>query len=82
MKIGNCELKYEKYKPFEGFVCNDIRCSRGWNTNSSNWFFETEFVYPAVTENDRLWMSVTPHEIETMKEAIDKSTWKCSYLWT
>ena len=24
IKIGNSELKYEKYKPFEGFVCNDI----------------------------------------------------------
>lgn len=24
VKIGNSELKYEHYKPYEGFVCNDI----------------------------------------------------------
>jgi hypothetical protein len=24
IKIGNSELKYERYKPYEGFVCNDI----------------------------------------------------------
>ncbi|MDY0404288.1 hypothetical protein P5G51_001630 [Virgibacillus sp. 179-BFC.A HS] len=24
IKMGNSELKYETYQPFEGFVCNDI----------------------------------------------------------
>ena len=24
IKIGSSELKYGKYKPFEGFVCNDL----------------------------------------------------------
>ena len=39
IKIGNSELKYEKYKPFEGFVCNDIIQNKRGETNSANWLF-------------------------------------------
>ena len=34
-------------------------------------FFETEFKFPALLENDRIWMTITPNEIETMKEPVD-----------
>ena len=73
MKIGNCELKYEKYKPFEGFVCDDILADAAGVQIPQIGFFETEFVYPAVLEDERLWMSVTPNEIETMKEAVERA---------
>ena len=54
MKIGNCELKYEKYKPFEGFVCDDILADAAGVQIPQIGFFETEFVYPAVLEDGRL----------------------------
>lgn len=73
IKIGSSEFKYEKYKPFEGFVCNDIIATEEGRLIPQIGFFETEFMYPAILENDRLWMSITPNEIETMKEAVDKS---------
>jgi hypothetical protein len=73
MKIGNSELKYEQYKPFEGFVCNDIIETKEGRQIPQIGFFETEFMFPAILENDRIWMTITPNEIETMKEAVDQA---------
>lgn len=70
IKIGNSELKYEKYQPFEGFVCNDIIQTDEGRQIPQIGFFETEFTFPAVLENGRIWMTITPNEIETMKEAV------------
>ncbi|RDW16097.1 hypothetical protein CWR48_18095 [Oceanobacillus arenosus] len=71
IKVGNSELKYEKYKPFEGFVCDDIIQMEKGRQIPQIGFFATEFKFPAVLENDRIWMTITPNEIETMKEAVD-----------
>ncbi|WP_231889820.1 hypothetical protein [Oceanobacillus sp. Castelsardo] len=71
MKIGNSELKYEKYKPFEGFVCNDIIQTEKGRQIPQIGFFNTEFKFPAILEKDRIWMTITPNEIETMKEAVE-----------
>ena len=73
LKIGNSELKYEKYKPFEGFVCNDIVKTKEGRQIPQIGFFETEFEYPAILENGRIWMTVTPNEIETMKDPIEQA---------
>lgn len=73
IQIGNSELKYEQYKAFEGFVCNDIIQTEEGRQIPQIGFFETEFRYPAVLENDRIWMTITPNEIETMKEAVDQA---------
>jgi hypothetical protein len=73
IKIGYSELKYEKYKPFEGFVCNDIIETKEGRQIPQICFFETEFMFPAILENDRIWMTITPNEIETMKEAVDQA---------
>ena len=71
IKIGKSELKYEKYKPFEGFVCNDIIQTKEGRQIPQIGFFDKEFMFPAVLENDRIWMTITPNEIETMKDAVD-----------
>ncbi len=72
-KIGNCEFKMGKYQAYEGFVCNDIVKLKNGRQIPQLGFFETEFLYPAIFENDRLWMSVTPNEINTMKEPIERA---------
>lgn len=72
IKMGHGELKYQKYKPFEGFVWNDIIQTAEGRQIPQIGFFETEFLFPVIVEDDRLWMSITPNEIETMKEAVDK----------
>ncbi|WP_342564933.1 hypothetical protein NST84_07250 [Paenibacillus sp. FSL R7-0345] len=68
--IGSSELKYEQYKPYEAFVCNDIITTPEGRLMPQIGFFETEFRFPAVLENNRIWMTITPNEIETMKEAV------------
>jgi hypothetical protein len=73
IKIGNSELKYEKYKPFEGFVCNDIIQTKEGRQIPQIGFFETEFLFPAVLEEDRIWMTITPNEINTMKEPVEQA---------
>lgn len=72
IKIGASELKYETYKPFEGFVCNDIIRTEEGRQIPQVGFFDTEFKFPVVLENDRIWMTITPNEIETMREAVDQ----------
>jgi hypothetical protein len=73
IKIGNSELKYEKYKPFEGFVCDDIIQIIEGRQIPQIGFFTNEFMFPAVLENDRIWMTITPNEIQTMKEPVEQA---------
>lgn len=73
IKLGNIELKYDFYKPYEGFVYNDIEVDKEGRMYPQIGFFEEDFRYPAILENDRIWMTVTPNEIETMKMPIEKA---------
>jgi len=72
-KISGSELRYETYKIYEGFVCNDIIRTEDGRQIPQIGYFESEFRFPAVLENDRIWMTITPNEIETMKEAVDEA---------
>lgn len=69
-KIGRWEFKEEKYKPYEAFVYNDLKKLSDGRVLPQIGFFEKEFCYPAVFENNREWMLITPNEIETMKAPI------------
>lgn len=71
--IGHSELKYESYKPYEVFVCNDIITTQEGRQIPQLGFFPTEFKFPAVLENNRIWMTITPNEIETMREPVDRA---------
>jgi len=73
VKLGSSEFKYETYKPFEGFVCNDIVQTKEGRQIPQIGFFETEFQFPAILENGRIWMTITPNEIETMKEPVEEA---------
>ena len=73
IKQDNIEFKYEYYKPYEGFVFNDIEKDLEGRMYPQVGFFEEHFRYPAILENGRIWMTVTPNEIETMKSPIEKA---------
>lgn len=73
IKQDNVEFKYEYYKPYEGFVFNDIEKDLEGRMYPQVGFFEEHFKYPAILENGRIWMTVTPNEIETMKSPIEKA---------
>ena len=73
IKAGDCELKYESYKPYEGFVCDDIIQKQDGRQLPQVGFFNEEFQFPAILENNRIWMTITPNEIETMKQPVEEA---------
>ena len=70
-KEGDWMFTTLKYEPFEGFVWNELVIdSKTFSEHTPIGYFEESFSYPAVIQNDAIWMSIIPHEIETMKEPI------------
>lgn len=64
--LGRCTLTHETVPAYEAFVFNDILCESDGRQIPQIGFFEREFRYPALLEDGRLWMSVTPNEVNTM----------------
>ena len=75
-EIGRWNLKNEIFKPYEAFVFNDLKKMNDGRIIPQIGFFTSEFKFPAVLEDNREWMLVTPNEVETMKKAIDKASGK------
>lgn len=75
-KIGKWEFKQEQYKPYEAFIYNNLKKMPDGRLIPQIGFFEETFSYPAILENNREWMLITPNEIETMKEPIAQATGK------
>lgn len=71
-KIENdCAFTTQEYLPFEGFVYDELDVdSETYSEHTPIGYFESNFPYFALIKNDQIWMSVIPHEINTMKEPI------------
>lgn len=72
-RLGKWTIKNSNYKAFELFVRDDFRYTEG-KVIPQLGFFKEDFSFPAIYENNRLWMSITPNEINTMKDPIHKAT--------
>ncbi len=72
--FGNCSLRHENYKPYEAFVRDDIFISADGRRIPQIGYFDSGFSYPAIFENDRLWMSLTPNEVNTMASPIAQAS--------
>lgn len=62
--VGHWRLGWETFAPYEVFVRDDFIEEEGIVYPQVGYFNE-EFSYPAVYQNDRLWMSLAPNEINT-----------------
>ena len=71
-KIDSWQIKKGKYKPYELFVFDDFKYENDLVIPQVGYFNEP-FYYLAVYDNNRLWMSITPNEINTMKQPINKA---------
>ncbi len=69
-KKGEWEIKYNFYEPFEGFIFDGIKIGINYAEISSLGFFSESFPYLEVLHNDKVFMLITPHEINTMKKPI------------
>ncbi len=69
-KLGRWELRESYYAPFEPFVCGHLRVTADFREIAQIGYFKERFSFPAVLEDGIEWMTITPNEIETMKDPI------------
>lgn len=67
---GLIEFKDEIYAPYEMFVYDDIEKLADGRQVPKIGYFDREFVYSTILENGQNWMSITPNEVETMRQDI------------
>lgn len=72
LQKGNCHLFYNEFAPFEGFAYDETENikEKQYAEVTPLGYFNKKVPYLTLTENDVVWMSITPHEINTMKKAI------------
>ena len=72
VKEGNLTLKESLLPSFSAFIYKDISVKSEDYYREINHFayFDKPFKYLELREKDVTWMSVTPHEIETMEESL------------
>ncbi|MCH3908940.1 MAG: hypothetical protein LKF75_02265 [Bacilli bacterium] len=73
-EMGDWKLFYSSYAPYEPFVYDELSIAKSDYSEKTRFgYFEEKFPFLAVEEKGKTWMSVTPHEINTMKEAVKES---------
>lgn len=70
---GRWRMTQLSYEPYELFVRDDLLMETDGREIPRLGYFDERFDYPAVLEDGREWMTVTPNEIETMKDAIARA---------
>jgi hypothetical protein len=73
IKYKNWQIKILKYKPYEAFVYNDLEKLPDGRIIPKIGYFNEEYNYPAILENNREWMLITPNEINTMQVPIENA---------
>lgn len=70
-KLGRWEMKRLEYAPYELFVRDDLHCPGDGREIPQIGCFREAFSYPAVLQDGREWMTVTPVEINTIAPVIE-----------
>ena len=72
-KHGSIDLLFETVQPMELFVADDFRIDGQGRVFAQLGWFNRAFSFPAIREDERVWMTVTPNEISTIQPAVEKS---------
>ena len=72
IRKGNWELKREKYPAYRGVIAADIEFD-GFREIPPLGFFPEDFEFPAVLEDGNEWMTLTPVDLDTSDEAIERA---------
>ncbi len=70
-KRGEWQLTHQCYQPYEMFCYDDTRALPDGRELPCIGYFTEKFTYPAVLQQGRLWMAITPNEVETMRADIE-----------
>ena len=74
IKKNGYELSFDSYLPYELFLYDDIKVYENEYYKEINYlgYFDKNVKFLALKKDNVAWMSITPHEIFTMKDDIDK----------
>lgn len=74
LKSHGWTLFYDAYEPNEGFVYDELSIDPLTYKETTRFgYFTTRFPFLALAQDGRTWMSVTPHEINTMQSQINEA---------
>ena len=71
ISYGNWEIQRETYPAYRGVICDDMIISEDFTEIPPLGFFTRPFSFPAILEGGNEWMTLTPVDLDTCKEAID-----------
>lgn len=71
VQSGRWAMTHKTYAPYELFVRDDLLIEADGREIPRLGYFEEAVTYPAVLQDGREWMTVTPNEIATMQPAVD-----------
>lgn len=72
-KRGRWELRKEKYPAYRGVIAADMIMENGFREIPPLGFFKEDFEFPAVLEDGNEWMTLTPVDLDTSDEAIERA---------
>ena len=75
-KKGRWELKSESYPAYRGVIAADMIIRDDFTEIPPLGFFKEEFRFPAVLEDGNEWMTLTPVDLDTSDEAIERARGK------
>lgn len=70
---GNWELRQECYKAYRGVIVGDMEILPDMSEIPPLGFFREDFYFPAVLEGGNEWMTLTPVDLDTCEEAIERA---------
>ncbi len=70
-KAGRWELRNQRLKAGEAFVCDDLKVFPDGRMLPQLGFFMRDFHYPAILEDGREWMTLQPNETVTTRPAVE-----------
>ena len=73
VKKGKWELKREKYPAYRGVIANDMMLCDNFREVPPLGFFKEEFEFPAVLEDGNEWMTLTPVDLDTSDDAVERA---------
>ncbi len=73
IKDGSWELRYERYPAYRAVICDDMIADDDFVEVPPLGFFKEDFEFLAVLEEGNEWMTLTPVDLDTCTEAIDRA---------
>ena len=73
IKDGDWELRFEEYPAYRGVISGDMEIYSDFREVPPLGFFTRPFKFPAVLEGANEWMTLTPVDLDTCENAINRA---------